>query len=725
MSIEFDISNYIIDLNKFDVVKKNKWRGSCGYISIVKDKNSNTQYVAKVLKDSLKNKANAQRNFFNYLRIEHVLRGFPNIVNFIGFNLSNFQDSDNSINPTMLFEFVSNGTLNQYFNYIQKKNNYLTNTKKQICMIGIAIGANIIHQKGIVHLDLKPDNILLDENLYPKISDFGSAKFLKQQFQKNPEDNDDKAEGDFPSSDVSAPLYTSPEVIKLTSFDEKADVYSYAYILYRIISGIEPTIESSSILELFNNILKGKRPDLSIIHKKQKKFSKTVLQLDKLENLLISDSQNDENINCDSFAKLISDCWNQDPKNRPNFIDIINRLLTNKNLLLPDVDLEEVNNYLKKFDEFETTPQISHDSNDRKRYFHFRTNYNNVLMEQKNGINSKKPNKHDIPDYDDLDELCKNQIDEALNKEDIESCATVGYNLANGFNGFPKCINESIKYLKIAIEGGNPSAMNTFASLLLQKSASSSGYLKERRNEAAKQLYKIAADLGNTFAMMTYSKILYHESKKGEKNSNYNKIQHNNNSSESFLSTSSILLSSSFSSAVYSRSSSGPVDTADNDNDNDKKSKKEITGDDDNDIDKHRIQSDSDNDISEEYNDDDTDYNEQDIEVDSSFNSQYFNNDSNQQFEEEEEDISEYDDNENESDITKSNESEYSNDDDEASLRESKWNEAKKYMKMAADSENLIAINMYNEMFVKKEEKKVKTFSKSTYSTSKNKLDQE
>lgn len=736
MSSEFDITDYIVDLNQFNIIKKNKWKGACGYISIVKEKSTNTQYVAKILKNSLKNDVNAQKDFFNYIKIEHILRGYPNIVNFVGFNLSSFQERDNSINPTIFLEFINNGTLDDYLessNLRKKKTKFLSNTKKQICMLGIAIGAHIIHQNGIVHLDLKPDNILLDENLYPKINDFGSAKFINHQFPKN--DDDDETKNSFPSSVVSAPLFTSPEILKLSLFNEKADVYSYAYILYKIISGIDPKIESDSILEMFNNILKGKRPDISIIQKKSKRTS---LHIDNLESLLLSDSLDDLEIEDYGFAKLISECWDQDPKNRPSFFDIINRLLSDKSLLLPDVDIEEVDNYLKKFDDIDIVSRNSQNSNDKSNRLHFRANYNNeISISQKKSNNCKKLNKFDIPDYKNLDELCRSQIDIAVDTGDIESCATVGYNLANGFNGFPQCVNEAIKYLRIAIEGKNPSAMNTYATLLMQKSSvTSSENLKEKRKNAAKQLYKIAADLGNTFAMIAYSKILYQEIQSGQQTQKGSKKilsnrksghRQNKDDLKQISSSLAIPLSNTFASAIYSRSNSAPIRIPNNNNDSSNENSNYNDNNNDNEND-NNINNENDNIC--EISGSNENINNNDEYIDSSFENQYYDSNTDQEFEEEEE---EEEDNDNEIDTDTNNSNEISDiindysDTGESDSNEAKWSESMRYMKLAADSENLIAINMYSEMFANEDEQQnmVKTLSKSMYRVSSKKLDQE
>lgn len=50
-------------------------------------------------------------------------------------------------------------------------------TKKLINIYGIALSMKYLHHHKILHRNLKPENILLDENLYPKLAIFGLSKF--------------------------------------------------------------------------------------------------------------------------------------------------------------------------------------------------------------------------------------------------------------------------------------------------------------------------------------------------------------------------------------------------------------------------------------------------------------------------------------------------------------------------------------------------------------------
>ena len=75
-------------------------------------------------------------------------------------------------------EYASNGTLKQVIEHdnFNRDRRYLTDTIKLKIIYGVAHAMFYIHSHGIVHRDLKLENILLDDYFNPKVGDFGLSK---------------------------------------------------------------------------------------------------------------------------------------------------------------------------------------------------------------------------------------------------------------------------------------------------------------------------------------------------------------------------------------------------------------------------------------------------------------------------------------------------------------------------------------------------------------------
>ncbi|XP_066347426.1 G-type lectin S-receptor-like serine/threonine-protein kinase At2g19130 [Miscanthus floridulus] len=101
------------------------------------------------------------------------------------------------------------------------------NIRYQIAL-GVARGLAYLHHSCrdcIIHCDIKPQNILLDASLVPKIADFGMAKFLGRDFSR------------VLTTMRGTIGYLAPEWISGTAITSKVDVYSYGMVLLEIISG--------------------------------------------------------------------------------------------------------------------------------------------------------------------------------------------------------------------------------------------------------------------------------------------------------------------------------------------------------------------------------------------------------------------------------------------------------------------------------------------------------
>lgn len=90
------------------------------------------------------------------------------------------------------------------------------------------------HEQGIVHRDVKPENVLLNRRGEVKIADFGLAKLIGAAVE-------DKPAMDATTSVVGTPLYMAPEQIAAPqAVDHRADIYSLGVILYELLTGELP-----------------------------------------------------------------------------------------------------------------------------------------------------------------------------------------------------------------------------------------------------------------------------------------------------------------------------------------------------------------------------------------------------------------------------------------------------------------------------------------------------
>lgn len=90
---------------------------------------------------------------------------------------------------------------------------------------GLLSALQYIHSMGIVHADVKPENILLDDNLNPILIDFTSALYIKDCNEKRP---------------LSTESYIAPEVLLGHTYNEKIDIWGCGVTLLKIIHGMNP-----------------------------------------------------------------------------------------------------------------------------------------------------------------------------------------------------------------------------------------------------------------------------------------------------------------------------------------------------------------------------------------------------------------------------------------------------------------------------------------------------
>jgi len=240
--------------------------GQGGFGSVFKAKLCSGPYVA--IKILGKSKGNGQ-DFINEVatigRICH-----QNVVRLIGFCVHGSKRA-------LVYEFMPNGSLDKFI-FPKDGSAHLSHEKIYSISIGVARGIAYLHhgcEMQILHFDIKPHNILLDENFVPKVSDFGLAKLY-------PIDNSivtmTAARGTIG--------YMAPELFynNIGGISHKADVYSFGMLLMEMASkrkNLNPYANHSSQLYfplwIYDHIREEEDVDIEDMTEEEKKIAKKMI----------------------------------------------------------------------------------------------------------------------------------------------------------------------------------------------------------------------------------------------------------------------------------------------------------------------------------------------------------------------------------------------------------------------------------------------------------------
>jgi len=189
--------------------------------------------AVKILRNPGDDGGDALQRFQREARVVANLR-HPNIV-----QVYDFDKVDND--PYLVMEYIKGPSLSKYLYALHKKNERLELHQVARIITGVASALQYAHNRGIVHRDIKPGNILLispttkieagkplPDDFEPVLTDFGLVRFL---------DSSRKT-----STGVTAgtPAYMSPEQARGDPTDGRTDVYSLGVVLYEMLAGELP-----------------------------------------------------------------------------------------------------------------------------------------------------------------------------------------------------------------------------------------------------------------------------------------------------------------------------------------------------------------------------------------------------------------------------------------------------------------------------------------------------
>ncbi|KAK3435331.1 serine/threonine-protein kinase STY13 [Eucalyptus grandis] len=198
----------------------------------------------------------------------------PNIVRFIG-------GCRKPMVWCIVTEYAKGGSVRQF---LMKRHNRAVPLKLAVRQaLDVARGMEYVHGLGLIHRDLKSDNLLIFSDKSIKIADFGVARIEVQTEGMTPE--------------TGTYRWMAPEMIQHRPYTQKVDVYSFGIVLWELITGMLPFQNMTAVQAAFAVVNKGVRP---------------IIPADCLP--ILSD--------------IMTRCWDANPDVRPPFTEVV-RMLEN------------------------------------------------------------------------------------------------------------------------------------------------------------------------------------------------------------------------------------------------------------------------------------------------------------------------------------------------------------------------------------------------------------
>ncbi|KAL1826273.1 hypothetical protein ACET3Z_004685 [Daucus carota] len=179
----------------------------------------------------------------------------------------------------IITEYMSQGTLRMYLN---KKEPYSLSTETILRLaLDISRGMEYLHAQGVIHRDLKSNNLLLNDEMRVKVADFGTS-CLETQSQES-------------KGNMGTYRWMAPEMIKEKPYTRKVDVYSFGIVLWELTTSLLPFQGMTPVQAAFAVAEKNERPPIPA--------------------------------SCQpALAQLIKRCWAANPAKRPDFSYIVSAL---------------------------------------------------------------------------------------------------------------------------------------------------------------------------------------------------------------------------------------------------------------------------------------------------------------------------------------------------------------------------------------------------------------
>lgn len=224
-------------------------RGGMGEVYLAQDKRLGRRVALKLLPAQVAKDTDRLRRFEQEARAASALN-HPNII-----TIHEILEANSTLMITT--EFVEGETLRQF---LAHENLDLRKTLHIAIQIADALAA--AHQAGIIHRDIKPDNIMLRPDGYVKVLDFGLAKLADRTSPMSMAEAQTKKVKTGSGVIIGTVGYMSPEQARGKHVDARSDIFSLGAVIYEMVAGHKP-FDGETPSDVVAAILKTEPPLLS------------------------------------------------------------------------------------------------------------------------------------------------------------------------------------------------------------------------------------------------------------------------------------------------------------------------------------------------------------------------------------------------------------------------------------------------------------------------------
>lgn len=223
-------------IGKYEILKV-IGEGGVGTVFLCENSEDKQKYALKTLRLRAAVESDKESSVKRFINESNAISqlNHPNIVNFVEFGYSGI---GNARMPYIVMEYFNGKSLKHYLEDPEK----ITVEQKISIIIQVAKGLHAAHSKNICHRDIKPDNILVDEDLNVKITDFGICYLPTSDVTRT-------------SELMGSPGYMAPEYLQHGKTDKLMDIYALGVVSYELLVGVRP-FDANNLTELMSKIIK-------------------------------------------------------------------------------------------------------------------------------------------------------------------------------------------------------------------------------------------------------------------------------------------------------------------------------------------------------------------------------------------------------------------------------------------------------------------------------------